>query len=94
MGHGGNGDSLPDRPVGRQQTLMDGYIWIGDLSDRHQRALRLFVDKYRKGAAEHGDLEHNREWTRDMLGEAMDLTFYMIFELLEHTNGDGPAGGA
>lgn len=61
----------------------DGYIYIGDLSERHRRAIEMFVKKYRKGAAEHGDLLRNKKWTRDMLDEATDLAFYAIFELLE-----------
>lgn len=59
------------------------FIFVGDLSDRHQRALRKWVEKYRKGAAEHGDLGTNRKWTKDMLSEAADLSFYVIFELME-----------
>lgn len=61
----------------------DGYIYVGDLSTLHQKALELFVAKYRKGAAEHGDLQRNKKWTRDMLDEATDLAFYTIFQLLE-----------
>lgn len=61
----------------------DGYIYVGDLSERHQRAIAKFVEKYRKGAAEHGDLQRNRKWTKDMLEEVCDLSFYAIFELLE-----------
>jgi hypothetical protein len=64
--------------------MSDGYIWIGDLSDKHQKAIRLFIDKYRRGAAEHGDLASNRTWTRDMLDESIDLVFYLTFQLLEH----------
>lgn len=62
---------------------MDGYIYVGDLSERHQRALRLFVEKYRKGAAEHGDLADNKRWTKDMLDESIDLIFYHVFQILE-----------
>ena len=61
----------------------DGFIYVGDLSTRHQRALELFVKKYRKGAAEHGDLQRNKKWTRDMLDETLDLSFYVLFELME-----------
>lgn len=59
------------------------YLYVGDLSERHIRALKMFVDKYRRGAAEHGDLATNRKWTKDMLGEAADLAFYVLFELME-----------
>lgn len=68
--------------------MSDGYIYVGDLSDKHQKALRIFVDKYRKGAAEHGDLASNKLWTRDMLSETIDLAFYMSFQIMEHLDGD------
>jgi hypothetical protein len=65
------------------------YIYVGDLSQQHQRALRYFVSKYRKGAADHGDLERNKKWTREMLDEGCDLAFYVIFELLEMEDSGG-----
>lgn len=69
-------------------TAVTGYLYIGDLSEKHQQALRLFVDKYRKGAAEHGDLERNRKWTKDMLDESIDLIFYHVFELMSLMDGE------
>jgi hypothetical protein len=59
------------------------FIFIGDLSPRHQRALRLMVEKYRRGALEHGDLEGGKRWTRAMLEEQIDKNFYMLFDLME-----------
>ena len=64
--------------------MTEGYIYVGDLSDKHQRALKLFIQKYRIGAQAHGDLDSNRVWTRDMLDESIDLVFYLTFQLLEH----------
>jgi hypothetical protein len=61
---------------------MSDYIYIGDLSERHKRALVLFVEKFKKGALEHGDLRLNKQWTKDILDEAVDKSFYEIFELL------------
>lgn len=53
------------------------------LSDRHIAALELFIDKFRKGALEHGDLQSGKDWTPDMLSERIDENFYQIFQLLE-----------
>jgi hypothetical protein len=64
------------------------YIYIGDLSERHQSALRRWVGKYRLGAIEHGDLATNRKWTKDMLCEAADLSFYVLFQLMELEDGE------
>jgi len=59
------------------------YVYVGDLSPRHKRALIIFIDKFKKGALEHGDLQPNKHWTRDMLDEAVDKSFYEIFELMD-----------
>jgi hypothetical protein len=68
------------------------YIHIGDLSERHQRALRHFVYRYRRGACEHGDLMGGRRWTPDMLEEQLDLSFYLLFELMEHEDSNAAKG--
>ena len=59
------------------------YIYIGDMSDRHKKALLIFIAKFKKGALEHGDLQPNKRWTKDMLDEAVDKSFYEIFELMD-----------
>ena len=56
---------------------------VTELSERHIRALELFIQKFKKGAIEHGDLQAGKNWTRDMLDESIDDSFYRIFQLLE-----------
>ena len=67
------------------------YIYVGDMTPRHQRALRTIVDKYRAGAREHGDLLPGRSWTRDMLGELIDLANYATFQLMELEDAEQPS---
>lgn len=59
-------------------------IDISGLTMSHKLALSLFVDKFTKGALQHGDLQPGKKWTKDMLEEAVDQLFYTVFELLEH----------
>lgn len=63
-------------------------INVDGLSDRHVRALRRFADKFIRGAREHGDLHAGRKWTRDMLDESLDKSFYEIFTLLDMEDAD------
>jgi hypothetical protein len=63
-------------------------IDITGLSERHVAALEVFIDKFKKGALEHGDLQRGKRWTPDMLSERIDENFYAIFELLELLDGD------
>lgn len=58
-------------------------IDISDLPERHQKALLLFVEKFKKGAKEHGDLMPGKDWTEDMLHEDLDGAFYRIFQLID-----------
>lgn len=58
-------------------------IDVSDLSERHQKALVMFVEKFRAGAKQHGDLVKGKNWTADMLSERVDDNFYAIFQLLE-----------
>ena len=55
---------------------------------RHIRALERFIEKFRKGAIEHGDLQAGRDWTKDMLDENVDNAFYTIFMLLDREDKD------
>ena len=61
---------------------------ISDLSERHQRALTIFVEKFRSGALEHGDLVAKKQWTEDKIMEQIDYVFYNIFELLDVQEGE------
>lgn len=61
----------------------DYCIDVSGLSERHQDALELFVEKFKAGAREHGDLAKNKDWTMDMLMEQLDHSFYQIFQLLD-----------
>ncbi len=58
------------------------FLYVGDLSSKHKAALTRFVEKFRAGAKEHGNLSSNRKWTRDMLDETVDDAFYRIFQLM------------
>ena len=53
------------------------------LSEQHIRALERFIEKFRKGALEHGNLALNKDWTADMIDELVDCNFYAIFHLLD-----------
>lgn len=61
----------------------DCSIDISDLSEAHQKALRMFAEKFRRGAKEHGDLKKGRNNKKDMIEELVDCAFYGIFELLD-----------
>lgn len=69
--------------MSRTHPLFADHVYIGDLSLRRQKALRIFIERFRKGATEHADIETTRKWTKDMLEETVDKTFYAIFELME-----------
>lgn len=63
-------------------------IDVSKLSERHIRALKFFIAKFVAGAEEHGDLEPDKDWTLDMLGEVTDLAFYGIFMILDRGTND------
>lgn len=56
---------------------------VTQLSERHIRALAYYINKFIRGAIEHGDLAPKKEWTKDMLDEVNDKSFYEIFTLLD-----------
>ena len=56
---------------------------VSNLSDRHIKALKHFIAKFRKGALEHGDLAPGKDWTPDMIDEMSDFGFYLTFQLLD-----------
>jgi hypothetical protein len=60
---------------------------VTGLSDRHIEALEFFIDKFVKGAREHGDLVAGKDWTLDRLEENVDDAFYTIFMLLDMLGG-------
>lgn len=62
-----------------------GVVDVSGLSERHQAALVLFVQKFKAGAKEHGDLVKDKDWTMDILMEDVDGAFYRIFKLLDKT---------
>lgn len=86
------GKSSLDYDVGsapiRSDMFGENTIYIGDLTPRHQEALKIFVAKFKAGAKLHGDLKPSKPWTKDKLEELVDTNFYTIFELLDVMEGE------
>lgn len=62
-------------------------IDVSMLSPTHVKALVYFINKYICGAVAHDDLTPGKSWTRDMLEEAVDKSFYEIFTLIDLDGG-------